>query len=52
MEFAGLAPLCIENLKGQAQVGWAPTDLSQTQTLKYSWEAWNEFWAAIHTGAL
>ena len=52
VELAGPALLCIENLKGHGQVGWTPTGLCQTQTLKYSWEAWNDVWAGVPTGVL
>ena len=52
LELAGLAPLCIENPKGRAQVGWTPTGLCQIQTLKHVWEAQTDAWAAVLTGAL
>ena len=52
MELAGPAPLCLENLKGQAQVGWTLTDLFQTETLKHFWEVWNDAWSAVPTGDL
>ena len=50
MGLAGPAPLCTEKLKGQAQVGWTPTGLCQTQALKHAWEAWDDAWAAVPTG--
>ena len=52
VELAGPAPLCIENPKGQAQVGWALTGLCQTWTLKHDWKAWADVWAVFPTGAL
>ena len=52
MELAGPAPPCIVNPEGQAQVGWTPTGLCQTQTTKHAWVAWNDAWAAVPTGAL
>ena len=51
VELSGPAPLCIKNLKGQVQVGWTPTGLCQKHTLKHSWEAQNNEWTAIPTGA-
>lgn len=47
---AGPAPLYVENPQGQAQVGWAPTGMCQTWTLKHYWEAQNDVWAAVPTG--
>ena len=53
MELAGPAPPCIVNPEGQAQVGWTPTGLCQTQTqiLEHLWKTQNEVWAAVPTGA-
>ena len=52
MEWTEPAPLCIENLKRQAQEGWTLIRLCQKQTFKHYWKVPNNMWAAVLTGAL
>ena len=47
-----IAPLCIENLKGQVWVCRTLTGLCQTPTLKHTWEMQSAVWAAVPNGAL
>ena len=47
MELAEPAPLCIENIKGQAQMGWTPLGLCEKHTLKHDWEVWNNVGDAV-----
>ena len=52
VELAGPASLSIENLRGQAQVGWTLIGLCQKHVLKHDWGVKNNAWAVVPTGAL